>query len=123
MKASHVGCLMALLLPMLTACAPMEVVQWATSPRVFTAVPTPYGTPRPRDMLAQANRRRPIYHTDRNPIPVSLPERVGDRLVVDPVKRSQDAERVVALWLLGYEVPAVILGVATFDPPEWGFRF
>ena len=43
--------------------------------------------------------------------------------MIDPVKRSRDAKRVVALWLLGYEVPAVILGVATFDPADWGFRF
>ena len=108
---------------MLPACTPMGVVEWATSPGVYVPEPTPYGAPRPQDMLAEANRRRPISHTDRNPVPVSLPERVGDRLVVDPANRSQDAERVVALWLLGYEVPAVILGVATFDPPEWGFRF
>ncbi len=123
MKASHFGCLVALLLPMLTACVPMGGIGWVTSVGVYTAEPTSYGGPRPQDMLAEANRRRPISHTDRNPLPVSLPERVGDRLVVDPVKRSQDAERVVALWLLGYEVPAVILGVATLDPPEWGFRF
>ena len=123
MKASHFGCLMALFLPILTACTAMGVVQWAASPGVYMTEPTPYGAPRPQDMLAEANRRRPISHTDRNPLPVRLPQRVGDRLVVEPVKRSQDAERVVALWLLGYEVPAVILGVATFAAPEWGFRF
>ncbi len=123
MKASHFGCLMALLLPMLTACLPMRGVGWVVDVGVYTAAPTSYGSPRPQDMLAEVNRRRPISHTDRNPIPVPLPENVGDRIVVDPVKPSRDAERVVALWLLGYEVHAVILGVATFDPPEWGFRF
>ncbi len=101
----------------------MGVVGWATSVGVYVPEPTPNGTPRVKNMLAEANRRRPISHTDRNPLPVQLPQRVGDRLVVEPAKRSQDAERVVALWLLGYEVPAVILGVATFDAPEWGFRF
>ena len=123
MKASHFGCLMALLLPMLTACVPMRGVGWVGDVGVYTAEPTSYGSPRPQDMLAEVNRRRPISHTDRNPLPVPLPENVGDRIVVDPVKPSRDAERVVALWLLGYEVHAVILGVATFDPPEWGFRF
>lgn len=38
--------------------------------------------------------RPQVTHTDRNPIPVSLPERVGDRLVFEPVERSEKAAEV-----------------------------
>lgn len=66
-----------------------------------------------------------VTHTDRNPIPVSLPERVGDRLVFEPVERSEKAAEVfqwVGLaWNLGVFNPLVGLLTPDYSFSGWGF--
>jgi hypothetical protein len=42
--------------------------------------------------------------TDRNPLPVALPERVGDRVVVEPVKRSEKAAELFPWVRLAWEL-------------------
>ena len=69
--------------------------------------------------------RPQVTHTDRNPIPVSLPERVGDRLVFEPVERSEKAAEVfqwVGLaWNLGVFNPLVGLLTPDYSFSSWGF--
>lgn len=69
--------------------------------------------------------RPQVTHTDRNPIPVSLPERVGDRLVFEPVERSEKAAEVfqwVGLaWNLGVFNPLVGLLTPDYSFSGWGF--
>ena len=69
--------------------------------------------------------RPQVTHTDRNPIPVSLPERVGDRLVVEPVERSEKAAEILPwvrlAWNLGVFNPLVGLLTPDFSFSGMGF--
>ncbi len=60
----------------------------------------------------------PVIQTDRNPLPVALPERVGDRLVVEPVERSEKAAElfpwVRLAWNLGVFDPHLGLLIRDF---------
>ena len=73
--------------------------------------PMAFGPPRPMGMVVQS--KPPVYQTDRNPLPVALPERVGDRLVVEPVERSEKAAEIFPwvrlAWNLGVFNPLVRL--------------
>ncbi len=77
--------------------------------------PLAFGPARPMGMVVPS--KPPIVQTDRNPLPVSLPERVGDRLVVEPVERSEKAAAlfpwVRLAWNLGVFNP--ILGLLAPD--------
>ncbi len=64
-----------------------------------------------------------VTHTDRNPIPVSLPRNVGDRRVLEPVETSEESEEAFA-WgksavQLGVFDPVVALLEPKFPVPFW----
>ncbi len=79
--------------------------------------PIAFGPPRPMGMVVAS--KPPVTQTDRNPLPVALPEMVGDRLVVEPVERSEKAAElfpwVRLAWNIGVFNPLVgLLGRAYF---------
>ncbi len=86
--------------------------------------PMAFGPPRPMGRVVPS--KPPIYQTDRNPLPVALPEMVGDRLVVEPVERPEKAAElfpwVRLAWNLGVFNPLV--GLLTpdfsFSGMGWG---
>ena len=107
------------------------LVLCAVLPGCVVGVPIPgepapmaFGPPQPMGMVVQS--KPPVARTDRNPLPVPLPERVGDRLVVEPVKRSEKAAElfpwVRLAWNLGVFDP--IVGLLTpdfaFSGMGWG---
>ncbi len=77
--------------------------------------PMAFGPPHPMGMVVPS--KPPVAQTDRNPLPVPLPERVGDRLVVELVERSEKAAElfpwVRLAWNLGVFDP--IVGLLTPD--------
>ena len=79
--------------------------------------PAPLAFEPPRRMGMLAPSKPPVVQTDRNPVPVALPERVGDRLVVEPVERSEKAAElypwVRLAWNVGVFNPLV--GLLTPD--------
>ena len=79
--------------------------------------PLAFGPPRPMGMVAPS--KPPVVQTDRNPLPVPLPERVGDRLVVEPVERSEKAAElfpwVRLAWNLGVFDPILRLLTPDFS--------
>ncbi len=79
-------------------------------------IPTPGGpepmsfTPsRPLGVLAPPPR--PVAQTDGYPLPVALPEAVGDRVVVEPIERSERVAEGFAwcrlAWDLGFFDPII----------------
>jgi hypothetical protein len=70
---------------------------------------------RPLGVLAPP--QRPVAQTDGYPVPVPLPEAVGDRVVVEPVEPSEVAAEVFAwcrlAWDLGFFDP-----IFSFLAPE-----
>ena len=85
--------------------------------------PMAFGPPRPMGMVVQS--KLPVYQTDRNPLPVALPERIGDRLVVEPVERSEKAAElflwVRLAWNLGVFNPLIGLLTPDFSFSGMGF--
>ena len=71
--------------------------------------PAPMAFAPPQSMGMVGQSKLPVYQTDRNPLPVALPERVGDRLVVEPIERSEKAAEIFPWVRLAWD-----LGV--FDP-------
>ncbi len=85
--------------------------------------PIAFGPPRPMGMVVAS--KPPVTQTDRNPLPVALPEMVGDRLVVEPVERSEKAAElfpwVRLAWNLGVFNPLVGLLTPDFSSSGMGW--
>ncbi len=92
-------------------------------PTLGEPAPTAFGPHRPMGMVVPS--KPPVMQTDRNPLPVALPERVGDRVVVEPVERSEKVAEflpwVRLAWELGLFNPLLRLLTPDFSVSGGGF--